>query len=129
MVIDDNEDLRDLLGRTLKEEGYLVHEAENGRTGCEMAQALQPDVVLVDLWMPVQEGLETIRRLRAALPYAIIIAMSGRPLLGDVSLFRIARREGANAAIAKPFSPDELVGLVGEMIAGATNTATNGSMV
>ena len=128
LVIDDDDDLRGLLVRTLASEGYLVHEAENGRTGCELAEALQPDVVLVDLWMPVQEGTETIRRLRAMLPQAKIIAMSGRPMLGEISLFRIARREGANAAVAKPFSPYEMVNIVDDLIAGAPNAATNGSM-
>ncbi|HEX8310789.1 MAG TPA: response regulator [Chthoniobacteraceae bacterium] len=128
LVIDDDADLRGLLARTLASEGYLVHEAENGRAGCELAEELQPDVVLVDLWMPVQEGLQTIRRIHAMLPKAKIITMSGRPMLGGISLFRIARREGANAAVAKPFSPYEMVKLVDDLIAGAPNAATNGSM-
>ena len=127
-MIDDDADLRSLLVRTLRSEGYLVHDAENGRKGCECAETLQPDVVVTDLWMPVQEGLETIRKIHAKLPDAKIVAMSGRPLLGGISLFRLARREGASAAVAKPFSPHEMVGIIGDLLAGAPNAATNGSM-
>jgi two-component system response regulator MprA len=129
LVIDDEGKLRELLDRTLTAEGHFVHHAADGVEGCEVAAAIQPEVVLVDLWMPRREGLEAIRRIRQCVPEALIVAMSGRPMLGTVSLFKIAHREGADAALAKPFSGSELISVIDDLLAGTRNSATNGSFV
>jgi len=60
LVIDDNDDLRDTLRAILERAGYTVHEARNGREGCACCQAQPVALVIPDLLMPEQEGMETI---------------------------------------------------------------------
>ena len=69
VIIDDAPDLRDLLRITLESGGFdVVAEAGDGRTGIEAASAQPPDVILLDLTMPVMDGLEALPALRAGLP-------------------------------------------------------------
>jgi signal transduction histidine kinase/DNA-binding response OmpR family regulator len=64
LVIEDDAPTRDIMSRTLQKEGWLVAEAENGRTGLERVAVKRPDVILLDLMMPVMDGLEFLRELR-----------------------------------------------------------------
>ena len=68
LVIDDNDDLRDTLRATLERAGYTVYEARNGREGFACCQAQPVALVMTDLLMPEQEGMETIQQLRAMDP-------------------------------------------------------------
>ena len=77
LVIDDNDDLRDTLRATLERVGYTVYEARNGREGCACCQAQPVALVIPDLLMPEQEGMETIQQLRAMDPPPKIITISG----------------------------------------------------
>ena len=77
LVIDDDDDLRDTLRAILERAGYTVHEARNGREGCAYCQAQPVALVITDLLMPEQEGMETIQQLRAMDPPPKIIAISG----------------------------------------------------
>lgn len=79
LVVDDNADLRRLIGVKLGvEEGlHVVGEAGNGAIALEMAAALSPDVVVLDLSMPVMDGLETLPPLRRLLPESRIVVLSG----------------------------------------------------
>ena len=101
LVIDDDPQLRRLLGRVLTATGHAVHEAKNGREGIDMFNLTLPALVITDLVMPDTEGIETIRELRRAAPALPILAISGgsnHPLY-----LRAATELGATAALAKPF--------------------------
>jgi CheY-like chemotaxis protein len=65
LVIDDSDDTRDMLATVLHLEGFTVEEACDGREGIEKAMESLPDIIITDLWMPVMDGREMIRRLRA----------------------------------------------------------------
>src|ERR1700690_4007069 len=104
LVIDDSSELRSLLVRVLRLAGHEVAEAAGGDEGLRVACVRRPDVVLVDILMPVHDGIETIRDLKASHPGVAIIAMSGGGMIDGVTYLRMASVLGANATLTKPFS-------------------------
>jgi two-component system, chemotaxis family, chemotaxis protein CheY len=109
LVIDDDEAVRSSLEVLLEAYGYEVVLARDGRQGMAAFRANTPDIVLVDLMMPVQDGIETIVQIRAEWPDAYIIAMSGGARIGNWDGLAVARELGADYAIEKPFEADELL--------------------
>lgn len=116
LIIDDDDMLRTLLADTLARAGYTVLQAGDGAQGLDLFRATSIDLVLTDLIMPVQEGVETMLQLRREAPHVPIIAMSGgvshAPLYLD-----IAAKVGARRVMPKPFTPRELVEAVNEVLA------------
>jgi CheY-like chemotaxis protein len=74
----------------------------------------RPEIVITDVFMPEQEGIETILKMRRANPQIKIIAISGGGQIGGVDVLNIARALSADEVIAKPFRAHELLGLIGE---------------
>lgn len=79
MLIDDAEDLRSLVGRLLARDGRfeVVGEAGDGRAGIETVREVEPDVVVLDLAMPVMDGLEALPRIREAVPGVKVVILTG----------------------------------------------------
>jgi len=103
LVVDDNPENRDMLTRRLQRRGYVVAEAENGARALELAAGTEFDVVLLDVMMPVMDGLETLRRLRetrsvAELP---VIMATAKGESDDVVQ---ALGMGANDYVTKPIN-------------------------
>jgi DNA-binding response OmpR family regulator len=116
LVIDDDPDTREMLEQTLKPAGYEVILAADGRDGV-VRQGISPaDLVITDIYMPKQDGLETIREFRRRFPEVRIIAMSGRALA--VTMLSIAQDLGAVAVLHKPFPADELIAAVAKALGG-----------
>jgi CheY-like chemotaxis protein len=90
----------------LEESGYKVTEAEDGRQAVERARVVRPDLIITDLVMPVQEGLETIPVLRKEFPSVPVIAMS---CAFHGEMLRVASRLGATAALPKPLTEESLL--------------------
>ena len=65
LIIDDEDDIREILGYNLTKEGYKVLQASNGKDGIEMAQKNNPDLVLLDVMMPEMDGIEVCEQLRS----------------------------------------------------------------
>jgi DNA-binding response OmpR family regulator len=109
LVIEDNEDFRDLIRHWLEEAGFSVSALPNGRLGLEL-QRLQPaDIIVTDIFMPDQDGIETISALRKEFPAVKIIAMSGRESLTGYDVLGVANELGAVKTFKKPFDLDDLV--------------------
>ncbi len=108
LVIDDNEEIRKIVRAGLERHGCTVTEAENGRDGFKQLSSALPDLLITDLVMPEQEGLETIQKVRKTFPNLKIIAMSGGGPMDTDDLLHVANKLGANATLAKPFSLDTL---------------------
>jgi CheY-like chemotaxis protein len=112
LLIDDEAPVLHTLQMLLEESGYAVTVARNGKDGVTAFRTVRPDLVLTDIIMPDQEGIETIMQIRRDSPDARIIAMSGGGRIGNSDFLAIASALGANATIAKPFDVDDLLILV-----------------
>jgi CheY-like chemotaxis protein len=118
LVIDDEPALREVIRRMLEPAGHEVAEAENGRVGVQIFQAAPFDVVVTDVIMPGQEGIETIGELRKLSKHVRIVAMSGGGIK-DLDVLALARRLGADATLPKPFRKSDLLSCVEERAGGA----------
>jgi CheY-like chemotaxis protein len=117
LVIDDDDLIRELVKEMLEAEGYVVSTAANGKEGVRVFRKELPDLVITDIFMPEMEGLETIRELQRVSPNVKIIAISGGGEKGMLSFLSHAKRFGALRALEKPFSRQELITTVGELLA------------
>src|SRR5262245_21118175 len=100
LVIDDNPNVVDILGRCLREEGYGVLSALTSDEGLKLAILSRPELVLRDLALPGTNGIELLKRIRSTNPTARVIIVTGNT---DPALARQALELGALAYIDKPF--------------------------
>ena len=119
LVIDDDAIMREVMTSLFEDAGYVVIAAEDGRRGVARFREERPDIVITDLIMPEQEGLQTIVELRRLQPDAKIIAVSGGGRIGDRDMLEMAQALGASDTVAKPFDPDDLVRRVSRYLASA----------
>ncbi len=105
LVVDDDPELRAALSRALGLDGYDVRSVGNGKAALDEIDANRPDVVVLDLMMPVVGGLEVCRRLRAKGDRIPILVLTARDEVGD----RVEGLDaGADDYLAKPFALEEL---------------------
>lgn len=106
LVIDDEPAVRDALERALRTAGYAVRTAVNGAEGLETAAELRPDVVVLDVLMPVMDGFEACRRMRESGDRTPVLMLTARDAVGD----RVEGLDaGADDYLVKPFALDELL--------------------
>lgn len=113
LVVDDDAGVRDVVRSMLESAGYQVVVAENGKEAMKLLETERADLILTDLVMPEQEGIETIKALRREYPNLKVIAMSGA-FGGDY--LRIASYLGAHATLAKPIQMNTLLRLVAKTL-------------
>ncbi len=116
LVIDDEELVRFSITDILAEAGHEVFEAENGREGISVLREQPVDIVITDLLMPEQEGLETISALRKQNREIGIIAISGGGRVTPGDYLEAARIIGANRTFAKPFARRDILAAVSELV-------------
>ena len=105
LVVDDDERIVNFLTTKLKASGYEVLTARNGSEGLEQVQAQEPDLIVLDLMMPVMDGLEMLKQLRSFSMIPVIILTAK-----GADSERIKGLElGADDYLPKPFNPNELV--------------------
>ena len=118
LIVDDHLLLRDSLRGALTDAGIeVVGEAGDGLEGLDAALALTPDVVLMDVAMPVLDGIEATRRLLARRPDARVLILT---MHADDDLLAKARRAGAAGYVLKDASVAELADAVARVAAGGT---------
>ena len=105
LLIEDDDELRELLARYLTSQGFTVREAANGETGLALARGQDCDIVVLDIMLPDINGLEVLRQLRAEthLPVVLLTAR------GDETDRIVGFEVGADDYIPKPCNPRELV--------------------
>ena len=115
LIIEDQEDNRAILRDLLTAAGYDLIEAVNGAEGVMLAERERPDLILMDIQMPVVDGYEATRRIRRidALLATPIIAVTSYALSGDDAK---AIAAGCSAYVTKPFSPRRLLAKVREFL-------------
>jgi DNA-binding response OmpR family regulator len=114
LIVDDERDLVDAYVRLLERSGYRCVGAFDANQAIQMIDAESPDLVITDLSLPDNSGVEIVRRVRAKLPVTPIIVMSGHSTPG---LHEAAREAGANMSLLKPVSIAELRRVIGEALA------------
>ena len=126
LVIDDDALVRASIVLLLMDAGYQVSSAENGALGMAVFRSEQPDLIITDIIMPEQEGIQTITEIRKDKSDAKIIAISGGARVGHADFLKIALVLGAMATISKPFDQDELLTLVKDCLAGRARGGSPG---
>ena len=115
LVVEDTEDNRQILRDLLGMAGYEMIEAHDGAEGVAQATEHRPDLILMDIQMPVMDGYEATRRIKAdpALKSIPVVAVTSYALSGDEEK---ARAAGCDAYIAKPYSPRQMLAKVREIL-------------
>jgi two-component system cell cycle response regulator DivK len=111
LVVEDQEDLRGILRDLLTGSGYEVVEAADGGEGVAKAKSESPDLILMDIQLPVLDGYETTRQIKADpnLKATPIIAVSSFAMKGDEAK---ARASGCDHYVTKPYSPIQLLRII-----------------
>ena len=115
-IIDDDESVRQTVGRILRGAGYAVVEAKDGDVGLRTVEQAMPAMIVTDIVMPNREGIETIREAKRRFPEIPIIAISGGGRLGPTGFLELACKLGADDCLAKPFRPAELLERVARLL-------------
>lgn len=115
LIVDDDPSVRNFLQMLLEVEGYEVFSAMDGNDALAVQREHPAAVVVMDIFMPHAEGIETIVKLRDEFPQAGIIVMSGGGVRSGVDYLAVARELGAARALKKPFGPQELIDAVREV--------------
>jgi DNA-binding response OmpR family regulator len=116
LVTDDDADLRATLQKLLSLRGYAVDVGRDGLEGARMLQQQPYALLITDIVMPNQEGLESIIQADKRYPEMRIIAMSGAAKTSTEVYLRVAKNVGADFVFQKPFSPREMLEKVRELI-------------
>jgi len=114
LIIDDEPQVREVLRVWFEQEGFSVIEAENGREGVKIQRSTPAKMLICDLIMPDQEGIETITSFKREFPAVGIIAISGGGKVGPDSYLEIAVQLGAWKAFKKPLDIPQIIQSVHE---------------
>ncbi len=110
LIVDDLEFMRSAIKDILNEKpGFLIEEAENGKTGIEKYRSFRPDVVLMDITMPVMDGIKALSYISSRYPESKIIMCSA---LGQEKYIIKAIQHGAKDFIVKPFRPERITSAI-----------------
>jgi two-component system cell cycle response regulator DivK len=125
LIVDDFEDNRTMYAEFLKFSGYQVVEAANGLEAIQMATVCAPDIVIMDLSLPVLDGWEATRRLKRDVRtrHVPVVVLTGHALKGH---FQSAREAGCDGFLAKPCLPETLLEAVRQILAGGCSRVGEG---
>jgi DNA-binding NtrC family response regulator len=115
LIIEDDANVRTAMQHCLAKAGHVVLPAADGKEGMSALRGSAVDLVVTDLFMPEQEGLETIAALRKQHPKLPVIAISGGNLVSEAML-AVARELGAQEVLQKPFGMDGLLAAVEKVL-------------
>lgn len=118
LLVDDDDFVRRPVQLNLQRAGHQVDEAANGRDAVHAYREKPYDVVITDLIMPEQEGLETIMQLKRHDAKVRVIAISGGGRVNATNYLALARSLGAQRTLAKPFTTDELLEAIRQVFPG-----------
>jgi CheY-like chemotaxis protein len=117
LLVDDDHAFRTMLVKLLTRGGHEVRDVEDGRAALRAQREDAADLVITDLVMPDMEGLETIQQLRREHPGIKIIAISGGGRSQPGDYLELAARLGAHSTLAKPFSGQQILAAIDEVLA------------
>ncbi|MEN6462553.1 MAG: response regulator [Syntrophomonas sp.] len=107
MAVDDSPITRKMIKKALEPEGFnIVGEAGNGKDAVELYSRIQPDVITMDVTMPIMDGLDAAFAIKQINPKQRIIMLSA---MGDNDIMAEAKSKGINDFCSKPFKPQDMV--------------------
>jgi two-component system, chemotaxis family, chemotaxis protein CheY len=110
LVVDDEDQIRRLICETLERAGYHVREARDGKEALSLYRLAPADLVIMDILMPDQDGLETTVALRRESPdVKIIVITGGSDMIGILNYLDVAKMLGAHSTLQKPFEMKTLL--------------------
>lgn len=109
LLVDDAAFMRMRCAKLLTEQGYEVDEAENGQEAVNKYQQIRPDLTLMDITMPVMDGIAATREIKSLDPEAKVVMVSA---LGQQTMVIEAIKAGAKDFVVKPFEPDKILSTV-----------------
>jgi DNA-binding NtrC family response regulator len=112
ILMDDQEPIRRFVRRALEADGHEVFDAGDGEAGMQLLARHSADVVITDIFMPGQDGILTLRKIRKDYPAVKVIVISGGDSTGLLDLRRDAELLGAVKSLEKPFTARAIVDLV-----------------
>jgi CheY-like chemotaxis protein len=119
LIIDDDADACELFSFVLTQANHDVVFATDGRAGLDLVHEVQPEVVLVDIFMPRMDGLLVIQELRRRCPTIKIVAVSAGMMISvGTSLLDLAPGAGADVVLRKPLEPHVLQETIARLVAG-----------
>lgn len=113
LLVDDAAFMRMRCAKLLTENGYEVGEAENGQEAIQKYQTYRPDLVLMDITMPVMDGITATREIKALDTGAKVVMVSA---LGQQTMVIEAIKAGAKDFVVKPFEPDKILATVRKFV-------------
>ncbi|RXG83903.1 response regulator [Bradyrhizobium vignae] len=120
LIVDDDPAVQITIRLLLERAGHHVTVAGDGRKGLALFEALQFDLLFLDIFMPGMDGLETMRHIRALAPAIPIVVISGRSATPDAyaepDFLKMATKLGALASLRKPFRPGALLAVVDDCL-------------
>ena len=114
LLVEDNEMNRDMLSRRLERKGYSVVCAMDGEQAVRMAESENPALILMDMSLPILDGWEATRRIKATSPKVPIIALTAHAMEGDE---KKAREAGCDDYDTKPIELERLLGKIQALLA------------
>jgi CheY-like chemotaxis protein len=113
LVVDDEDQIRLLIRETLEQVGYHITEARDGKEALEQYRLAPADLVIMDILMPNQDGLETTVALRREFPdVKVIVITGGSDMIGMLNFLDVAKMLGAHSTLQKPFEMKALLDTV-----------------
>jgi len=113
LLVDDAAFMRMRCSKLLTEHGFEVAEAENGQEAIAMYQSYRPDLVLMDITMPVMDGITATREIKNLDPDAKVVMVSA---LGQQTMVIEAIKAGAKDFVVKPFEPEKILSTVRKFV-------------
>ena len=114
LIVDDSRTSRKILMGILEGEGYeVVGEATNGQEGYDRYVELKPDVVTMDITMPVLDGIEALKKIKSEYPDAKVVMVTAA---GQKTKMVEAVQNGASEFVSKPFEPEQLKKIIDKVI-------------
>ena len=104
LIVDDDDELAEVLRQALRESGYAVATVRHGAAALELIGQIQPDVILLDLTMPIMDGWSFVAQYRRSATAGRIVLVTGHPHVQEIS-----QHLGVDAYVGKPFELNELL--------------------
>jgi two-component system, chemotaxis family, chemotaxis protein CheY len=114
LIVDDSPIIHTLLRKSLESNGYEVcGDAKNGKEGVEMFKQLAPDLIFMDITMPIMDGIQAAKNIKELNPLAPIIMLSA---MGDEEIILQSKEIGVDVFLKKPFDDYKIVSAISKLI-------------